>query len=166
MKEITIASNQESQTVFQFVKKYLSQAPLSFIEKLFRKKDVKVNGKRVDKSFILTEGDFVQIYVSDEQLNDFNKKKEILETSINPNIIYEDENILICNKPSGLLVHKGNEENELTLTDIVLNYLSRKGEIDLFKGEGFIPGLAHRIDRNTSGLVLFGKNVKSLRMIL
>ena len=71
MKEINIASNQESQTVFKFVKKYLSQAPLSFIEKLFRKKDVKVNGKRVDKSFILTEGDFVQIYVSDEQLNDF-----------------------------------------------------------------------------------------------
>jgi 23S rRNA pseudouridine955/2504/2580 synthase len=60
-------------------------------------------------------------------------------------------------------VHKGNDTKEITLTDIVLNYLANKGEFDLKKNQGFIPGLAHRIDRNTSGIVIFGKNVKALQ---
>lgn len=165
MKEIKIGQSQEKQTIYKFVKKYLSNAPLSFIEKIFRKKDVKVNGKRVDKTFIVSDGDMVQIYVTDNQLADFNKKKEIAITSINPDIIYEDENVLIVNKPSGLLVHKGNNDNDITLNDIVLNYLARKGEFDFNSNQGFVPGLAHRIDRNTSGLVIFGKNVKSLQLL-
>ncbi len=165
MKEIKITSSQENQTIFKFVKKYLSNAPLSFIEKLFRIKDVKVNGKRVDKSFVITCGDVVQIYVSDSQLDEFNKLNEINNTNILPNIVYEDENILICNKPSGLLVHKGSDDKEITLSDVVLNYLSGKGEFDLNKSEGFIPSLAHRIDRNTSGLVIFGKNIHSLQSL-
>ena len=163
MKEIKITSSQENQTIFKFVKKYLSNAPLSFIEKIFRKKDIKVNGKRVDKSFVISCDDIVQIYISENQLEEFNKNNDVRVTNIFPNIIYEDENILICNKPSGLLVHKGNKENEITLTDIVLNYLSKKGEYNLDNNEGFIPGLAHRIDRNTSGLVIFGKNIKALQ---
>ena len=165
MKEIKINSNQENQTIFKFVKKYLSSAPLSFIEKVFRKKDVKVNGKRVDKSFVISNGDLVQIYITDSQLEEFNKSNQINITNSKPEIIYEDENVLICNKPSGLLVHKGNEDNEITLTDIVLNYLASKNEYDLNNSEGFVPGLAHRIDRNTSGLVIFGKNVKSLQAL-
>lgn len=165
MKEIKVTKNQENQTIFKFVKKYLSNAPLSFIEKIFRKKDVKVNGKRVDKSFVISCDDVIQIYVTDNQLDDFNKAKEILVTNLKPEIVFEDHNILICNKPSGLLVHKGNEENEVTLSDIVLNYLSNKGEFDLKNNEGFIPSLAHRIDRNTSGLVIFGKNVAALQTL-
>lgn len=165
MKEIKVTRNQENQTIFKFVKKYLSDAPLSFIEKLFRKKDVKVNGKRVDKSFIISSDDVIQIYVTDNQLEDFNKMKEVNITSIKPSIIYEDENILICNKPSGLLVHKGNNDKEITLSDIVLNYLSKNGEYNLSSNEGFIPSLAHRIDRNTSGIVIFGKNIKSLQTL-
>lgn len=163
MKEIKITSLQENQTIFKFVKKYLSNAPLSFIEKIFRKKDVKVNGKRVDKSFVIKENDLIQIYITDSQIDEFNKQNEINITNMKPNIIYEDENILICNKPSGLLVHKGSKENEITLVDIVLNYLAFKGEYDKNNSQGFIPGLAHRIDRNTSGIVLFGKNVRSLQ---
>ena len=77
MKEIKVTKNQENQTIFKFVKKYLSNAPLSFIEKIFRKKDVKVNGKRVDKSFVISCDDVIQIYVTDNQLDDFNKAKEI-----------------------------------------------------------------------------------------
>ena len=163
MKEIKITSSQENQTIFKFVKKYLSNAPLSFIEKIFRKKDIKVNGKRVDKSFVISCDDIVQIYISENQLEEFNKNNDVRVTNIFPNIIYEDENILICYKPSGLLVHKGSKEDELTLVDIVLNYLSKKGEFNLENNEGFIPGLAHRIDRNTSGLVIFGKNIKALQ---
>ena len=165
MKEIKITSSQENQTIFKFVKKYLSNAPLSFIEKLFRIKDVKVNGKRVDKSFILSCDDVVRIYVTDSQLEEFNKLNSVNVTSIFPNVVYEDQNILICNKPSGLLVHKGSDDKEITLSDMVLNYLSSKGEFDLNNSEGFIPSLAHRIDRNTSGLVVFGKNIKSLQAL-
>ena len=165
MKEIKITSSQENQTIFKFVKKYLSNAPLSFIEKLFRIKDVKVNGKRVDMSFILSCDDVVRIYVTDSQLEEFNKLNSVNVTSIFPNVVYEDQNILICNKPSGLLVHKGSDDKEITLSDMVLNYLSSKGEFDLNNSEGFIPSLAHRIDRNTSGLVVFGKNIKSLQAL-
>lgn len=165
MKEIKINSNQENQTAFKFVKKYLSNAPLSFIEKVFRKKDVKVNGKRVDKSFVLSENDLVQIYVTDSQLEEFNKANKVNITSIKPDIVYEDDNILICNKPSGLLVHIGSDENDVTLVDIVLNYLAAKGEYDLNNSQGFIPSLAHRIDRNTSGIVIFGKNIKALQAL-
>ena len=67
MKEIIISSSQAEQTVFKFVKKYLNEAPLSFIEKLFRIKDIKINGKRVNKNVVIHEGDIIQIYVRDRK---------------------------------------------------------------------------------------------------
>ena len=75
-----------------------------------------------------------------------------------PNIIYEDENILVCSKPKGLLVHGDEHEKRMTLSNMVLSYLYQKGEYNPRLQSGFVPGPAHRIDRNTSGIVIFGKN--------
>ena len=165
MKEIIISSSQAEQTVCKFVKKYLNEAPLSFIEKLFRIKDVKINGKRVNKNVIIHEGDIIQIYVSDQQLSEFNKPVDITLIKNMPNIIYEDENILVCSKPKGLLVHGDEREKRMTLSNMVLSYLYQKGEYNPRLQSGFVPGPAHRIDRNTSGIVIFGKNIKSLQAL-
>ena len=164
MKTVKITKQEEGQTIFKFIKKYLDCAPLSFIEKLFRLKDVKVNKKRVDKSYVINEDDVVEIYITDQQYDEFYKKSEIINIQRMPDIVYEDDNILIVNKPSGLLVHGDKNEKRLTLTNMVLNYLYSKGEYHPSQSS-FVPSLAHRIDRNTSGLVIFGKNIKSLQAL-
>ena len=163
MKKIIISSKEANQRVDKYVKKFLNEAPLSFIYKLFRKKDVKINGHWVKENYILNEGEELTIFVTDSQIEEFNKPKEIEKVSLNHQILYEDDNILIVNKPRGLLVHGDEGEKKLTLSNEVINYLYFKGEYDPKNDHGFTPGPAHRLDRNTSGLVVFGKNLVSLQ---
>ena len=163
MLKKTISSLEAHQRVDKYLRKYLSQAPLSFIYKLFRKKDVKINGHWVKESYILNEGEELTVYVTDEQLQEFNQPRKVEKVSLNHPIVYEDENILIINKPRGLLVHGDQDEQRVTLANEVLNYLYYKGEYDPKENQGFRPAPAHRLDRNTSGLVLFAKNLISLQ---
>lgn len=160
MKEVLITKENSNQRVDKFIRKYLNDAPLSFIYKTFRKKDVKINGKWVKENYILKENDLLRIYISDEQLNEFNKPIDISKINYQNeiNIVYEDNNILIVNKHKGILIHGDKDEKRKTLTNSVLSYLYKKGE---FKNDGtsFIPSPTHRLDRNTSGLVVFAKNV-------
>ena len=135
MLEIVINHSEANQKVFKFVKKYLNNAPLSLIYKIFRKKDVKVNGKRVNEDYILKENDYVQIYVPNDFTN-ISETKELKETKITFEVLYEDEN-----------------ESTNTLSNQVLVYLANKNEYDV-KTKGFTPAPVHRIDRNTSGIVL------------
>lgn len=166
MKEILINDKNCNQRIDKFVRKYLNDAPLSFIYKTFRKKDIKVNGHWVDKNYILKKDDLVQIYIKDSTLEEFNNPKKIENLRCDDlNIIYEDNNILIVNKPKGLLVHGDNEEKRLTLTNKVQAYLYSKGEF-INDGKSFVPSPAHRLDRNTSGLVVFAKNLKSSQELL
>ena len=166
MKEIIITKENEGQRADKFIRKFLNDAPLSFIYKVFRKKDVKVNGHWITIDYILKSNDVLRIYVTDEQLKEFNNPKPIEKIKFNHEIVYEDENILIVNKPRGLLVHGDSEEKRITLANQVLNYLYSKGEYDPKNSLGFTPAPAHRIDRNTSGLVVFGKTIKALQLLL
>lgn len=159
----TISSLEAHQRVDKYLRKYLSEAPLSFIYKLFRKKDVKINGHWVKENYILNEGEELVVYVTDEQLKEFNQPRKIEMAQLNHQIIFEDENILIINKPRGLLVHGDSDEQRLTLSNEVLNYLYFKGEYNPNENKAFRPAPAHRLDRNTSGLVLFAKNLISLQ---
>lgn len=156
MFEVIIDKKNENQRVDKFVRKVLKNAPLSFIYKLFRKKDVKVNDKKIDIDYKLKENDVLKIYVSEQQLDDFKNKVNLKIVEFCHEIIYEDENILIINKPSGLLVHGDNKNKKETLTNDVLNYLYSKCEYD--NDSYFTPAPAHRLDRNTSGIIIFGKN--------
>lgn len=162
MVEIKVSSLEDGQRIEKFIKKSLSEAPLSFIYKAFRKKDIKINGHWVKKDALIHEGDIVRIYVTDEQLQDFTKPKEATKKPFPYEIIYEDENILIVNKPAGLLVYGDEKEKRNTLTQHVQNYLYFKGEYDPAH-HSFVPSPAHRLDRNTSGLVLFGKKDAALK---
>ena len=75
MKEIVVTSSNAGQKIEKFVKKYLPEAPLGFIYKAFRKKDIKINGHWVKKDAVVTDGDVVRIYVTDQQLQDFKKPR-------------------------------------------------------------------------------------------
>ena len=114
MKEILIKKEFSNQRADKFVRKFLNDAPLSFIYKLFRKKDVKVNKHWIKQNYILQENDLLEIYVSDAQLLEFNNPKKIENIQVNLNIIYEDKNILVVNKPTGILIH--GDENEKRIT--------------------------------------------------
>lgn len=165
MKEIVISKINAGQKAEKFVRKYLNDAPLSFIYKLFRIKDVKVNGKRIDRNYQLKENDLMQIYVTDSQIAEFSKPKEIVLSKNDLDIIYEDENILLINKPSGLLIHGDNKEKKVTLANKVINYLYSKGEYNPNTDTAFTPAPCHRLDRNTSGIVVFAKNLTSLHIM-
>ena len=166
MEKYIISASESGQTLDKYVRKVLKEAPLSFIYKLFRKKDVKVNGHWQKEKYILNEDDEVSIYITDTQLNDFKKKSEEIEVSnISSWIIYEDKNILLINKPRGVLVQK-DEKDSSALDKMVISYLTEKGEYDPNKDLGFTPAPVHRLDRNTAGLVIFGKNVATLRYLM
>ena len=165
MVEFIINDSENGLTLEKYVYKVLPTAPMSFIQKLFRKKDIKVNGHHQDKKYRLSTNEVVSIYISDDQLKAFQKEKEL-----NPNlkikdwIIYEDKNVLFVNKPRGLLVQKSTPKDE-SLDQLVIEYLMATNQYDPEVEKAFIPGPAHRLDRNTSGIVAFGKNHEALTML-
>lgn len=161
-----IDENSCNQRIDKVVKRVLNNAPLSFIYKMFRNKDVKVNNKRVKIDYITKIGDEVEIYIKQQLLDEFSKNEVIRPVKSNMDILYEDDNILIVNKPKGLLVHGDENEKRITLHNIFLNYLIAKGEYDPNNLTKFVPGPAHRLDRNTSGICVFGKNLETLQQLL
>ena len=162
MVEVEVPASLEGVKLLKFVKKYLKDAPLSYIYKTFRQKDVKVNGHWQKENYVLHVGDLVRIYVTDKQLEDFKKAKSALTPApFAYPIVYEDENVLIVDKPSGLLVTEDENGNSHNLTSYVRSYLLNEGKYAL--SDIFSPSPAHRLDRNTAGLVCFGLSDRGLK---
>lgn len=162
MVKITVEKNEDNQRLDRFLRKYMKSAPLSLIYKLIRK-DVKVNGKRAREDYVLAGGDEIVIYMSPEELDGYRVRKEAVRSRRQFKIAYEDENILAAEKPFGLLTHGDRTEKKNHLANQVLSYLMEKGEYDPRTERTFTPAPANRLDRNTTGLVLFGKNGEALR---
>ncbi|MFA5421935.1 MAG: RluA family pseudouridine synthase [Bacilli bacterium] len=163
MIENRISAQEANQRADKYVRKFLNNAPLSFIYRLFRKKDVKVAGHWINIDYILREGDVLRMYVTDAQLAELAKPRKVVRVPDLSSIVFEDDNILIANKSKGLLVHGDETEKAYTLANQVINYLVQKGEYDQQLTKGFTPAPAHRLDRNTSGLVVFAKNLPALQ---
>ena len=163
MKKVIIDNNNANQRIDKFLIKYLPKAPKSFVYKLIRKKDVKVNGKKVNENYITKLGDEVSIFLYEDKFQEFADKKDIRALNIDFDVLFEDENILVVNKPAGLLVHEDNEKEFNTLSNQVLTYLEKKGEYHNTLENTFTPGPVHRLDRNTSGIVIFGKTLMALQ---
>ena len=167
MTEITIQKNDAGQRADRFLAKAYPNLKAALVCKLMRKKRIKLNGAKTEPNIILKEGDIFRFYLSDELLSKDVSRRENDFREISPeiNVIYEDENILLVDKQTGLVVHEDNDNTEDTLINRVLSYLYRKGEYDPEKENSFTPALVNRIDRNTRGIVIAAKNAESLRIL-
>ena len=161
MKEIIISSNEAEQRLDKLLAKYLNQAPKSFIYKMLRKKNIVLNGKKATGNEKLSVGDSVKIFMSDETIEKFSKT-EIVQTNVPIDILYEDSNILIINKPVGMLSQKA-ETKDVSLVEHIISYLLQSGQLQSKDLQTFHPSICNRLDRNTSGLVVAGKSLYGLQ---
>ena len=177
MKEIIINNATSEQRLDKFLKRYLKNAPGSFIYKMIRKKNIKLNSSRATGSEILQTGDVITLYMSDETINKFsspnnsdikNDNKPLIDyfekvTPITPDkIIYEDEDILIVDKEVGELSQKATK-TDISINERILRYLMDKDEWKV--GDIFTPGVCNRLDRNTSGLIICGKTLHGTQVM-
>ena len=162
MKSFIINENDSGQRFDKFISKVLPELPKSMMYKLIRKKDIKINGKRCEISTRLRCGDTITVYINDK-FSSSSTDMSFSQCSGIIDIIYEDENILIVNKPAGLTVHCDNDHENDTLINRIKRYLYDSGAYEPEKENSFAPALCSRLDKNTSGLVTAAKNAASLR---
>ena len=163
MKKIVIKKNDANQRIDKYLKKLLCNAPAQMIYKMLRKKDIKINGAKVNEKNILKENDILEMFLYEDKFQEYTQEKDIYSLKREFKILYEDANILVVNKPAGLLVHGDANESVNTLSNQVLSYLKDKGEFLTDRENTFVPGPVHRLDRNTSGIVIFGKTLAALQ---
>ena len=165
MKEIIISKNDSGQRLDKFLTKYMKRLPPALMYKYIRKKRIKVNHKKCDASYILNDGDILNLYINDEFFPEYSNHLDFLSAPTNLKIIYEDQNIIIIDKKPGLIVHPDKNVEIDCLINRIKHYLYIKSEYDPQGSNTFSPALANRIDRNTGGLVLAAKNAESLRVL-
>ena len=142
MKKLVVNKKNDNRKLDKFLKDNILNLSNNLFYKTLRKKDIKINGKRVSENVTVFEGDEIQVYISDN----------LLESNLNLDIVYEDNNILLINKPSNIEV-----TGVQSLTEVVHK---------LYSSCEFKPMPCHRLDRNTSGLILFAKNKIALDILL
>lgn len=165
MKEFTINTNDSGQRIDKFLSKAMPELPKSMMYRLFRRKDIKLNGKRCEISAILSEGDTVRVYVKDDVSAVKTQDMTFKQASDELRIVYEDDNILVVFKPIGVDSHSNSTSSADTLIDRVKKYLWKKGEFIPEEERTFAPALCSRLDRNTAGLITAAKNAAALREI-
>ncbi len=166
MTEITVTKNDAGQRADRFLSKAYPNLTLPLICKLMRKKRIKLNGAKAEPNVKLCEGDVFRFYLSDELLSKGGEKeRDFRECPSDIDIVYEDENILLVDKPVGMVVHEDNDNTSDTLINRIKCYLWKKGEYIPEQEQSFVPALCNRIDRNTGGIVIAAKNAESLRVL-
>jgi len=165
LRRVVINKNDAGQRLDKFLTKYIKNLPSSLMYRYIRTKRIKVNNKKSEISYKLAEGDVLELYINDEFFSDSPKKLNLDNVSANLDIVYEDDNILLVNKESGVIVHESDADNHTTLITSVCAYLYAKGEYDPNAENSFAPALCNRIDRNTSGIVICAKNAETLRIM-
>ena len=165
MKSFIIGSNDAGQRLDKFLTKAVPSLPPALLYKSIRLKRIKRNGKRCEISTRLEEGDLLELYLNDDLFAPLPAETAFLKVPGKLDIIYEDENLLVLNKPVGLVVHEDESGQPDTLINRVLRYLYDKKEYDPKAENSFAPALCNRIDRNTQGIVLAAKNAPTLRVL-
>lgn len=143
MKNLIVDKKYDNKKLNTFLLDSFKALKPSTIFKALRKKDIIINGKRINENIVIHTNDEITIYIKDELLYD----------NINYSIVYEDNNVLIVNKPAGISITEDSNQ-ELSLTNLLCNNLNYE----------IYP--CHRLDRNTLGLVLFAKNTEALNILL
>ena len=165
MKSFTVSKDDNDKRLDKFLSKVCPSLPNALLYKYIRLKRIKVNGKRAAADMRLKTGDKIDAYISDEFFVSKHPKYDFLSASDKLNIVYEDENIIVADKPQGLLCHPDDKEFSDTLIGRIKRYLYEKGEYNPENSQSFTPALANRIDRNTGGLVLAAKTAQALRIL-
>ncbi len=164
MREFIINQNDAGQRLDKFLAKAVKTLPHGLLYKGIRLKRIKVNNKRCQPNQILVPGDRISLYLNDEFFTE-DTNLPFLAASSYVSVVYEDENILLVNKPCGLVVHEDDENTTDTLIHRVQHYLYKKGEYQPVLEASFAPALCNRIDRNTCGIVIVAKNAAALRVL-
>lgn len=169
MKEFIINKNEAGQRFDKYLKKLLKEAPGSFLYKMLRKKNITLNGKKAEGKEILKEQDRVKLFLSDETFEKFHGNAAASVTRLSEDypdypleIVYEDEDSLLINKPAGMLSQKAKPE-DVSANEYVIGYLLRTGAITRESLKTFHPSVCNRLDRNTSGLLIAGKSLRGLQ---
>ncbi len=164
MRVLKVSAQEEGQRLDRMLAKYMQLAPRSFFYKMLRKKNIKLNGKKADGSEKVAAGDEITLYLADETIESFRKQtpqkaqstKNTGRKSMNIPVIYEDQDILVLNKPVGVLSQKA-DRDDYSLVEWLEDYLGKDA------AQTFRPGICNRLDRNTSGLVVAGKSIHGLQ---
>jgi 23S rRNA pseudouridine955/2504/2580 synthase len=158
MREIIIGENEKEQRIDRFLLKFFNNSSRANVYKLLRKKTIKVNGVRIKEDYFLKDGDIVQVFLSDESFDKLIEEEKILEPEdVDIDIVYEDDEILVVNKPKGMLTHPDKDEYKETMSTKVYIYLRH------LSTRTFKPASIQRLDKNTSGLIIFCKTYDSLK---
>ena len=170
MKEFKINANEAGQRFDKYLKKLLKEANTSFIYKMLRKKNIVLNGKKADGTEKLNVGDEVKLFLADETFDKFHgaatNTKQFEAYSQIPSkkldIVYEDDDVIIINKPVGMLSQKDKSE-DISANEYIIAYLLQSKALTSEDLNTFKPSICNRLDRNTSGLLIAGKTLKGLQ---
>lgn len=159
MQERVITSYEAGQRLDKYVMKYLDKAPKSFVYKMLRKKNITLNGKKTDGSALIRENDTIKYFLSDETIASFHTAKTVTAyDGPRPAVVFEDDNFLFINKPAGLLTQK-DKSGRPSVADFLADYLTNSGAMSADDMVSYRPSPCHRLDRNTSGLLMCGKTM-------
>jgi len=173
MKEFIIQKNEENQRFDKYLKKLLPNASTSFLYKMMRKKNIVINKKKVEGNEKLKVGDVVSIFLSDETFDKFHVNLEELKKEYDAlkslnlkglKVVYEDDEMIVADKPYNMLSQKASGK-DLSANEYLLGYMINKGELSFEEFQTFRPSVVNRLDRNTTGLLLFGKTLNALQQL-
>lgn len=164
MRELTVGKNDDGLKLEKFMARTFRTMPPSLLRKYLRLKCVRVNGVHGKADTVVHAGDVLKFFISDEF---FEKKPSADLSRVTPDfgVVYEDENIILMNKPAGLICQPDERETFNTLANQLVSYLVRKGVYDPKAENAFVPALCNRIDRNTQGIVIGAKNSAALMIL-
>ena len=161
-RDFTTGKDDDGRRLDRVLRIFLKEKSLSEIYKLIRKGLIKVNQKKTKPDAHLAEGDIISIaaFLFDSSGNQEPLEAEkISEPKLKLNIVFENQHLLIIDKPYGYSVHGSQNEKLISLDKEVLAYLQSKNDNTKSESLSFKPGPLHRLDRNTSGLLAFSKSL-------
>ena len=192
MQEIIVSANEAGKRLSKLLSTYLNTAPDSFIYKMLRKKNIKLNGGTADGREILKDGDIVKIFLSDETISKFRKNAGYESPAVSDtdrrkdsgdggnapsaeayggrdrkikfDVVYKDDNILIAYKPAGVLSQKA-DNGDYSINEAIIDFLLDNNIITLKSLETFKPSVCNRLDRNTEGLITAGISLMGSRCL-
>ena len=166
MKEIRVDSLSANQRLDKFLMKYFKAASSGFIYKMLRKKNIVLNGKKDTGKTILLEGDSIKVFFSDETFDKMrgletskSEYEHLKDINYSLDVIYEDDDIIACNKPATMLSQKSNPD-DISINEYILSYLINEKGYSLEEYRVFHPSVSNRLDYNTTGIILGAKTLQ------